>query len=196
MNIVVTKHAHRLDTKNYTLDDVLAEVNECVAMLTHLGYNMGNNSYSVAWNTRALRRLGQCCYRGNINGKREFLLNFNKRYFETAEPRSIHNTIMHEVCHSVSGCMNHKTGGWKDVVNMVNYKFGYSISRTTSDPYYKSEVLDKLAESGNKYEVFCSQCNKVVCVYERRSKTINGIMQNPNRWKCGGCGKWGTLSIR
>ena len=194
-NILVQKHTLRLDTSRYTITDIMNEINECVEILTHLGYDMSRNTYSVIWNTRAYTRLGQCKLKSVNMGKRCFELSFNKRYFETANPTNIHNTIMHEVCHSVMGCMNHQAP-WRAVVNKVNARFGYNISRTSNDPNYREEVLEHRRESRTSYNFYCSCCKRVVCTYQRKSKAVVGVMTNPERWRCGRCGSWGTLSIQ
>lgn len=194
-NILVQKHTLRLDTSRYTITDIMNEINECVEILTHLGYDMSRNTYSAIWNTRAYNRLGQCKLKSANMGQRCFELSFNKRYFETANPTNIHNTIMHEVCHSVMGCMNHQAP-WKAVVNKVNACFGYNISRTSNDPNYREEVLELRRKSRTSYNFYCSCCKRVVCTYQRKSKAVVGVMTNPERWRCGRCGSWGTLSIQ
>lgn len=196
--ITTQMHGLRLDTAKYTLQDIQKEVNECVQLLSAMGYDMTKNSYRILWNTRAYKRLGQCRFLGTYSGRRSFELNFNKHYFQIGDPKNIHNTIMHEVCHSVPGCMNHTTGGWKDVIEKVNAKWDYTISRTTSDQQYTAMLENRVSQKAPslQYEVYCSCCKKVVKTYKRRCNTVDGISRNPSNWRCGGCGNTSALSVK
>ena len=71
----------------YTNIEVVKNYVELARMnLIKLGFKeLADMKIVVEWNTRAKNRLGQCCPKRSIDGKRYFLLNFNKRYFEIGD---------------------------------------------------------------------------------------------------------------
>lgn len=180
MNILVTKHIHRLDTKNYTLEDIKSEVQECVMMLQSLGYTMAEKQYEVAYLSE---RTNKCFGRCKSLGNNRYLLSFNRKYLDVGDPKNIHNTIMHEVIHSVNGCMNHQSL-WKVVVARINSAFGYSISRTTNDVAYAALYIKPKTVN---YSVWCDNCHTRLARYNRKSSTVTAIMNNERRHYCPLC---------
>ena len=67
-----------------------------------------NINYQVIFNTRAIKRYGQC---KRINDK-SFEININKTFTEVCDIRDVKNTIVHEILHSLPNGMTHK-GAWK-----------------------------------------------------------------------------------
>lgn len=150
----------------------------------------------IEWNTRAHTRLGQCCPRRNVAGVRYFILNFNKEYCEVGDDKNVEGTIIHEVAHCVNNGLNHEhTGGWYKAVTAYNAVYGTNITRTTSDEKY-SAYLAQHKRNRKTYLVFCQYCGKDrVATYHRQTKAIKGIKENPYNWKCGRCGRIGSLYV-
>jgi len=168
----------RTNTSTYTLADVLDEVHECARLVAALGYpELLRNHYTVEFSTRRVKNYGTCQKIGNG----EYKIVINKHYLELASPENVHNTIVHEVIHSVTGCMNHKEK-WKAVAGKVNtaYKFT-TISRLGhDDAYYDGYVAQhKRSKLPYKYRVTCSSCN-----HSWRYKRKSNVVESAPRGTC------------
>lgn len=179
MKITKQMHSLRLDTKNYTLDDILKEVKEDFEILESLGYSeMKDRKVSVKFGKQA-KALGYC-KKTTRNKIPYYTIEINKEYLSVAPAADVHNTIMHECIHCVDGCMNHGDK-WKAVANKVNVKFEFTpITRTTNCPEYR-EVLNK------KYKYFatCNTCNYTY-KWMRRGRLFDSCKTGKARCNCGG----------
>ena len=109
------------------MKDLKKLANECMAELDAIGVQYGN---VISWqiNTRVKNRWGQCRY---IGGGR-YSINITNRLLDDNLPdEAAKETIIHELLHSVDGCMNHGPN-WKRVADKVNRAYHYNIKRTTS----------------------------------------------------------------
>lgn len=184
----MSKYTNIEAVKNYI---ELARMN-----LIHLGFTELSDTKIIAeWNTRAKNRLGQCCPKRSIDGKRYFILNFNKKYFEIGDDDNVRGTIIHEVAHCVTNGLSHEhSSGWYRAITKYNAVYGTHIQRCSYDPIYH-DYLKQQINSSNNYKIYCDCCKKVVKTYQRNCSTVQGIRSNPSAWRCGGCGKTGTLKL-
>lgn len=187
----MSKYTNIEAVKNYV---ELARMN-----LIHLGFTeLFETKIVVEWNTRAKNRLGQCCPKRLIDGKRYFVLNFNKKYFEIGDDSNVQRTIIHEVAHCVNNGLSHEhSSGWYRAITKYNAVYGTHIQRCSFDQNYADYIENCKNNSPNttSYKIFCSCCNKVVKTYQRNCRAVQGIRINPSVWRCGGCGKTGTLKL-
>lgn len=184
----MSKYASIEAVKNYV---EVARMN-----LIHLGFTeLSETKIVVEWNTRAKNRLGQCCPKHSIDGKRYFLLDFNKKYFEIGDDDNVQGTIIHEVAHCVTNGLSHEhSSGWYRAITKYNAVYGTHIRRCSYDSNYHKYLNQQAKLSGN-YKIYCDCCKKVVKTYQRNCSTVQGIRSNPSAWRCGGCGKTGTLKL-
>lgn len=184
----MSKYTNIEAVKNYV---ELARMN-----LIHLGFTeLSETKIVVEWNTRAKNRLGQCGPKRSLDGKRYFLLDFNKKYFEVGDDINVQGTIIHEVAHCVTNGLSHEhSSGWYRAITKYNAVYGTHIKRCSYDPNYHKYLNQQAKLSGN-YKIYCDCCKKVVKTYQRNCSTVQGIRSNPSAWRCGGCGKTGTLKL-
>ena len=153
---------------------------ECMTELDNIGIEYGN---IINWkvNTRAHRRWGQC---KAVTGGYE--ININKDLLdERNDVQGLKNTIIHELLHSVKGCMNHGEN-WKNQAEIVKYELGYDITRCSSAEdkgvVFHTQPTARRA-SGNEYILKCNCCGCEIH-RERMSKAV----QHPEWYRCGKCG--------
>ena len=103
----------------------------------------------------------------------------NRLLDESVPVQSLKQTIMHELLHTCTGCMNHgKT--WKDYADRVNKAYGYDVSRTTSA---KSLGVDtENIRKDIKHQFVCKNCGQVI----NRTRESN-FTKNYQHYKCGIC---------
>ena len=150
---------------------------ECMAELDAIGIKYGN---IVEWqiNTRAKKRWGQC----HKNPDGTYIISISHRLLaDNVENDGAKNTIIHELLHSVKGCMNHKEE-WKYQAEKVNRAYGYNIKRCSSSEEKGVEGLESIPQA-IKYQFKCKDCGKVYS-RTRASKFTN----NWQRYRCGVCG--------
>ena len=163
--------------------------------LIHLGFTELSETKIIAeWNTRAKNRLGQCCPKRTLDGKRYFILSFNKKYFEIGDDDNVRGTIIHEVAHCVTNGLSHEhSSGWYRAITKYNAVYGTHIQRCSFDANYNVYLKQQL-EFGNNYKIYCDCCKKVVKIYQRNCQVVQSIRSNPSIWKCGYCKK-NTLRV-
>ena len=129
-------------------------------------------------NTRAKKRLGQCkltnswlrCFEIEVSS---LLLN------DDIPEETLANTIIHELLHTVEGCMNHGKK-WKYYAEEVHDKLGIDIKRLASssevgiEPYRPTESI--------KYMFRCNGCGQEI----KRRRRSQFVIHYHN-YKCGLC---------
>lgn len=147
---------------------------ECKKELDGIGIPYSKNIMSCTVNYRAKSRWGQCRRRGGT-----YSINISNRLLADNVPaKSLKQTIIHELLHTCPGCMKH-TGDWKKWADVVNRKLGYHVSRLSSAE--DLGVHDSV--SPWKYTVVCTNCNKEVAHYQRKTK----VVKYPGAYWCGIC---------
>ena len=158
------------------MKDLEKLINICQSALDSLGIKYSKN---VIWsvNTRAKSRWGLC----KKTGLNKFeisiavcLLNDN------VDDQMAKNTIVHELLHTVSGCMGHK-GKWKLLADYVNQKLPqYSIKRVTN--FEEKGMESPKKEVTYRYILRCKNCG-VEIGRQRMSKGI----KNYKNYRCSKC---------
>ena len=131
----------------------------------------GNIYATIKVNSRFSKKWGVCRKRNGI-----YYIEVADRLLN-ADEISIKTTIIHEILHTVKGCMNHGPE-WKRVADIMNRKYGYNIKRTTSEEEKGLEV----DWDAFKYIVKCKKCGHTFG-YTRKTKCIQYISQ----YRCAAC---------
>ena len=161
--------------------DLEAVAIECMEMLDKINIKYGNIK-SITINTRARARWGQC---KKIPGTKEFTININQDLLdERNSVDGLKNTIIHELLHSVEGCMNHGPK-WKKQADIVENTYGIHITRTSSAEdkgieYRRSKSVRQ--STGKLYIIECERCG-----YQYRHQRMSKSVQHPDWYGCGRC---------
>lgn len=154
------------------LNDVITLAEKCEQDLDslHIDYD-----HYITWkiNTRAKSRLGLCSYYGD-----GFKIEISSMLLDDDIEESIlRDTIMHELLHTVPGCMNHGKS-WARLAKIVNNVYCYHVTRIV-----KRDELN-LPAPEYRYVVKCAKCG-----YEVGKMRYCGIIAHPEQYshkKCGG----------
>lgn len=152
--------------------------------LYKIGYKeIYENYYTIKIQSIGVHTLALCKFVGYdfSTGGKQFELIFNPNYLKYGKKEDFANTMMHELIHSLEGCMCH-TGKWKQIACIVNNIYPqYHIKRTSNtNEKYKKNVLDKLY----KYEIECKKCHSK-WKYQKMTKTIQSCSQGTATCSCG-----------
>lgn len=160
----------------YDLEQIL---NKCKDELYDLGFlEIKNKNYIIQINSRFRNKLGRCSYNKITY---IYTISINESFMNIC-PDKVKNTMMHELIHSINGCMNHGTK-FQNIAKLVNNKFGYNVHTTS---YY--EDYDKYIDSTKnyKYKIKCSHCGEE-WFYEKTGKVIRSLQNNPTSCTCPHC---------
>ena len=157
----------RVDTKNYTTWDIYKEIKECMDLIQEAtGVDIHNQRYEARISNRFTKTLGNCHYDSDYF-EPHYTITLSAKWLATAEPQKIHDTIMHEVIHSMPGCMNHGPK-WKGYAAKICRRYPqYTITRLSHDDNY-SNYLKENNMSGCRYKLVCDTCGQS---WEKRNKT-------------------------
>lgn len=162
---------------------------ECMEELDNLGIEYRPARFKVL--NKNVRRFGRCTkikddmYNDYEIEIRSILLD------ERNSVKGLKNTIIHELLHTVSGCMNHGEK-WQRLARLVNNKYGYHISRCNS--YEEVGVCSEIVESIEKEResklalkpTYIIRCEK--CGYEYVRHKLSRIVTDLELYRCGRCG--------
>ena len=153
------------------MKDLKMVANECMTMLDEIGIEYGN---VTRWeiNTRAIKRWGQC---RKTNGNYTISI-ASKLLEDNVDNKALETTVLHELLHTVNGCMNHGHN-WQNVANKVNSRYGYNIKRTTSS---EEKGIERTPYT---YMVKCKDCGCEIGRYK-----MSNVIQRPQNYRCGCCG--------
>ncbi len=159
------------------MKDLMTFVEQCRKDLDALGIQYGT---VLKWeiNTRAKRRWGQC----KMIAKGQFSVSISERLLDNRiDDQALKDTIVHELLHTVPGCMNH-TGKWKQLADKVNGSFpGYCIKRTSSEEEKGIEALS--TAPAYRYILKCQKCGKMA--FRQR---LSSFVTHPEKYQCVACG--------
>ena len=124
--------------------------------------------------SNAAKEFGRCTHTGS-----NFEIRISKYIMNNPE-KDLMQTIVHEVLHSVPGCMNHGAQ-WKKAAEIMNKAKGYDISRLTSTS--AANLTKEHQAVLTRYVVACADCGNEI-YRQRKSKLIN----YPELYTCGVCG--------
>lgn len=155
------------------MKDLNSLFNQCMDEVQSVGIETGTIE-EVTINYRSKKRFGQC---RRTNGKYFISVNSEILSDKSIEKR-VKQTIIHEILHTVKGCMNHGEE-WKKVADLMNDCYNYNISRCSSysDFGLKREEIVKPKEY--KYIYRCKCCGQII---KRQRKT-----DFVNHYTCGKC---------
>lgn len=167
----------------YTMTMFKEDLEKAKQQLIDLGYDISQNKYDLTFNLNGYKTVGRCKRFSNTY----FLISINEKYINVLDRSSIQNTIMHELIHSLKGCMNHGTQ-WQMIAQRVNYKYNYHISRLTSKEDHSIIKSFKVENNCFKYKVICSHCNNEI-FYHKANKLITLLKNNTYKktFRCGKC---------
>ena len=152
------------------LDNLLAKA---IQEVKEQGIKPGNIDPTL-YVSNSAKELGRCTRTGS-----NFEIRISKYIINNPE-EDLMPIIVHEVLHSVAGCMNHGVQ-WKKVADIMNKAKGYDISRLTS--ISAANLTTEHQAVLTRYVVVCVDCgNKLY--RQRKSKLIN----YPELYTCGVCG--------
>lgn len=158
------------------MKDLIFFANQCINELEAIDVPINN---VVEWtvNTRAKGRWGQCRRK---NGK--YSINISSRLLEDdVTEKALKDTIVHELLHTIDGCMNHGTK-WLMYAELVNDCYNYNVKRTSTD---SDKGIDTKAEKmKSKYVFKCESCGQVVA----RDRASN-FTKNYSNYGCARCHK-------
>lgn len=113
----------------------------------------------VSVNYGAKRRWGQT-ERVHLGGKTVYKINIsNKLLADDVDDKSLMDTIVHELLHTVDGCFCH-TGKWKMLADRITATSNLTIKRTTSNEEKNIEREPYL------YICKCEKCGKEIGRYK------------------------------
>lgn len=179
------------NTKSYTLEDILNEVHECQNLLQAIGFDMEGKKYTTRWLPKTkVKTLGMC----SCTVYNNYIISINESYLRLASPENIHNTIMHEVIHSIDGCANHGPNFKRAGEKVCKYYVFTSITRLGKDKTYMDEVV----ATKYKYQLRCKTCGHT-WNYMRRTQKMLSIcnsttsFHNNKQRKC--CGPFEIITL-
>ena len=147
----------------------------CMAELDAIGVPYRSSRFEV--NSRAVKRWGQC----RSNGDGTFTIQISSVLLEPVNSsKGLKNTIIHELLHTIVGCLNHGDE-WKKWADVVNSAYGYNIKRTSSAEEKGVRVDSR--ENRRHYEVTCKECGAMWIYYRDNKITKN---YKSCRCYCGG----------
>ena len=174
------------EIRHYGVKEILDEIKECVELLKAIGIEgMDKKSYTVKIG-RMTNSFGKCGHK--VGDLCNYTITISKYLVEGGSPEKLHNTIMHEVIHSVDGCHGHK-GEWERVARMVNANYEYTpIKRTGSDEGFEAACEKATANRLQKqYVIYCDNCG-VVARMQRRSRVVQLCEKGGCGCSCNRCG--------
>lgn len=161
-----------------TILDLRKTFNEVVEELAPIFPEVKNIGYHVIFNTRAVKRYGQC----KRKAYNYFEININKTFAEHCKIEDVKNTIVHEILHSLPNGGGHK-GKWLQYAYKVNRLLPhYHITRTNS---YEGYAENKPTP---KYVVYCPHCEGKQWNYYKAGEVVKNLLGNNSRgYHCPHC---------
>lgn len=145
----------------------------CLNELDTMGYHsLIFNDYNIVINNRLKKSLAQIKkIRNNV-----FQIDFNFYFLQSCPEQYIKNTMMHELIHSIDGCMNHGHT-WKSIANKINCVYGYNVTTTTSYSEYNKVYKTIKNHTSYKYKVVCTHCN-TYWRYKKQTRLTSALQNN------------------
>lgn len=133
------------------MKDLCAIFTECINDVEAAGITPGN-IVNISINTRAKKRWGCAKQVGKF-----YKIEISDRLLQDeVDDKATKNTIVHEILHTVDGCMNHGEN-WKAVADKMNrtYPDVYNIKRTTSS---EEKGIAPSPVRPDRWELTCQSC--------------------------------------
>lgn len=167
--------------EHYTEDQVQDIFEDVYAEFYQYRDELGFDDYYVSkivgWlNSNNRKALGKCIER---NGKFKIQLNPNILKFEEDGEKIIRETIAHELCHTLPGCMNHGRTFHAKAAKIMNL-IGYHID--TKADIDSSQYFTKYLPQAD-YMLICDKCGNNIPIAR-----ISDPIKNPMNYSCKRCG--------
>lgn len=168
--------------------NLMTYAEECMEELDNLGIKYRPARFKVL--NKNVRRFGRCkkIYDDMFN---EYEIEIRSVLLDEKNSiKGLKDTIIHELLHTVEGCMNHGKK-WKKLASLVNEKYGYNVSRCNSyeEKGICQEDIDSIfAERNAKLALkptYIIRCEK--CGYEYTRHKISRLVTEPEHYMCGRC---------
>ena len=157
-------------------EDMIDDFSDCWDL--DIPFDASKVDRQLYWlNSNNRRALGKCQY----NRQRDYykvFLNPNCLKFEENAQKIILETLAHELCHTMKGCMNHGPNFHRNG-DIIYRNFGYKIDTTADED--ASRYFNSLLPE-HPYMIQCVSCGKKI--YQDR---LSDPIKNPGRYKCS-CG--------
>lgn len=101
---------------------------------------------------------------------------------DNVDDKATMDTVMHEVIHTVDGCLNHKAP-FKKVAALVNERYGYNVKRISSAA---EKGIDKSDITTIQYIIECGNCGNLN-YYSRKTKVVKSILNKEHSYRCSCC---------
>lgn len=142
----------------------------------------------VKWTrTNATRKLGHCKWLRTDSSMgqeiREFEIALNPilLQFEDSDERMIKDTIAHELCHTLPGCLNHGNEFHRKA-GIIKNLLGYTIDTRADEE--TSKAASKVLFDNAPYKVICQNCGN-----EIRVLRLNDMAKQCYSYRCKKCGE-------
>lgn len=149
--------------------DLNQMLQNAIKQIESLGITVGKIKPEVAL-TRATQTFGNC-----QKNEKDFTISLSK-YFIDNDSHEVMETLLHEVLHTINGCMNHGAQ-WKAAASLVNEAFSYNITRLSSHEMVL--LKDNTSAPHNKYAIVCESCGAT----EYRQRKCK-IVTSPKTFSC------------
>ena len=154
---------------------------ECETMAIEANIKIGIIS-NIKINSRAKKRWGLCTKLANGT----FSIEISDQLLQdNVEKSALADTVMHEILHTVDGCMNHGKK-WKECAETINKIYGMNIKRCTSA---EEKRIDDVLDNYN-YIIACPKCG-----YQWKYMRLTKCVKYPNRFHHSGCSNEGLIRI-
>lgn len=138
------------NSRDEAVGKLVLAVPRCERELRESGVKITDKQIYWSVNSRAKNRWGQC----RINDD-AFKINISRTLLMSGSEKGIRQTVIHELIHTCENSFNHGPS-FKANAALVNRKFGYHVSRTSS----AEELGLKENVSDAKYVISCPKCGK------------------------------------
>lgn len=137
-----------------------------------------NKKFPLLFTRKSTETLGSCYTTKNDDGSYNCSIILNELLLSYSDIQ-IRKTIVHEVAHAI--CPNeHHNRNWEKTANLLGKKWGYKISRFSTDTEINDALAKIKAEKKHyKYELYCPHCG-LSWKYERLCKAV----KYPHKYQC------------
>ena len=134
----------------------------------------------VKINGRLTRTLGRVVYEGSVDNVTPKVIEFSKRFVETATPESIQEVVKHEMCHYLVSLVTKKRHGHDVLFKMMCNRVGASLNESCAK---EIKYMVPIAKT-YKYTITCSSCGA-----ENYYSKAGKVVKNADHYQCACGGK-------
>ena len=168
-----------------TKEEIQGIFTEWTMKLKNAGYPVAFNlSPELDW-TKSTRNWGVCDVKGLRSGNPHYTISLTEHMTHISR-RAVENTVIHELLHTIDGCMNHGPL-WKSYAGHVEHDFGYHIMRVNGDksPEDVSYLRGLRAAKSKGHFIYIIKCPE--CGTEWRYDRLAPVVKDPSHYSCRRC---------